>query len=115
LSSVEKDRDWLSGLFVVGPSGKGICGGSPIVRTLDVSDRQYFKDAVELGQFKISDVITSRVTGQPIVAGVLPLFDKAGVFEVALGAGIKLDWIGRIATEANANFSGVLIVLDGNG
>jgi hypothetical protein len=47
LSSVEKDREWLTGLFVVGPSGKGICGGSPVVRTLDVSDREYFKNAVE--------------------------------------------------------------------
>jgi diguanylate cyclase (GGDEF)-like protein len=115
LSSLEKGREWLTGLFVVGPSGKGICGGNPLVRTLEVSDREYFKNAVKSGQFRVSNVITSRVTGQSIFAGVLPLFDKFGAFESALGAGIKLDWIGRIATEANAKFSGVLIVLDSNG
>jgi hypothetical protein len=68
-----------------------------------------------LGQFRVSNVITSRVTGKSIVAGILPLFDKAGAFESALGVGIKLDWIAQIATEANTKFGGVLIVLDGKG
>ena len=68
LSSVKTDREWLTGLFVVGPNGRGICGASPVVRTLDVSDREYFRNAVEYGQFKVSDVITSRVTGEAIVA-----------------------------------------------
>lgn len=115
LRSVQEGRPWLTGIFVVGPDGKGICGGSPIVRTLDVSDREYFKNAVVTGKYKVSDVITSRVTGDPIVAAVSPLYDTAGKFQAALGVGVNLNWISRVAAEANANFGGILIVLDGVG
>jgi diguanylate cyclase (GGDEF)-like protein len=115
LRSIQQGRDWLSGIFVVGANGKGICGGSPVVRTLDVSDREYFKNALDLGEFKVSDVITSRVTGKLIVAAVLPLYSAAGEFQAAVGAGVNLSWINRVAAQASAKFGGVMIVLDGAG
>ena len=86
-----------------------------IVRTLDVADRQYFRDAVANRKFKISDVITSRVTGTHIVAGVLPLYGADGVLKVVLGVGVSLPWINQIAAEASNKFGGILIALDGNG
>ena len=115
LRSVQEGRHWLTGIFVVGPSGKGICGGSPIVRTIDVSDRDYFKNAVASGKYKVSDVITSRVSGSPIIAAVLPLFDEDGEFQAALGLGVSLNWINHVAADASANHSGILIALDGKG
>ena len=115
LRSIQQGRDWLSGIFVVGANGKGICGGSPVVRTLDVSDREYFKNALYSGKFKVSDVITSRVTGKSIIAAVLPFYSAAGEFQAAVGAGINLSWINRVAAEVSAKFGGIMIVLDGAG
>jgi diguanylate cyclase (GGDEF)-like protein len=115
MKAVLEGRDWLTGIFAVGPNGKGVCGAHPVVRTLDVADRQYFLDAVATKKFKVSDVITSRVTGAHIVAGVLPLYGMDGALKVVLGVGVSLPWINQISTEASAKFGGVLIALDGNG
>ena len=115
MKAVHESRDWLAGIFAVGPNGKGLCGASPVARTLDVSDRQYFRDAVATKKFKISDVITSRATGSYIVAGVLPLYNADGTLKVVLGLGVSLSWINRIAAEASAKFGGILIALDGSG
>ena len=115
MKAVLEGRDWLTGIFAVGPDGKGVCGASPVVRTLDVTDRQYFRDAVATKKFKISDVITSRVTGTHIVAGVLPLYAANGALKVVLGVGVSLPWINHISAEASTKFGGILIALDGNG
>jgi len=115
MKAVRAGREWLTGIFAVAPNGKGICGASPVVRTLDVSDRQYFRDAVATRKFKISDVITSRVTGTYIVAGVLPLYGADGALKVVLGVGVSLPWINQIAAEASAKFGGISIALDGSG
>jgi diguanylate cyclase (GGDEF)-like protein len=115
LKWVHQGRDWISGIFVVGPSGQGVCGADPIVRTLDVSDRGYFIDAVKTRGFVISDVITSRVTGTPIVAAALPIYSADGALEVVVGLTVGLPWINQVAAEASAKFNGVLIALDGKG
>lgn len=115
MKAVLEGRNWLTGIFAVGPDGKGVCGANPVVRTLDVADRQYFRDAVATKKFKVSDVITSRVTGTHIVAGVLPLYAANGSLKVVLGVGVSLPWINQIAAEASAKFGGILIALDGSG
>jgi diguanylate cyclase (GGDEF)-like protein len=108
-------RDWLSGIFVIDPKGNGICGASPIVRTLNVSDRAYFQEAVATRRFVISDVITGRVTNSLIVAAALPIHDSNGTLEAIVGVTVGLPWINQVAAEANAKFGGVLIALDGKG
>ena len=112
---VHRSQDWLSGIFVVDGSGRGICGANPIIRTLDVSDRAYFRDALTTRRFVISDVITSRVTGGPIVAAVLPIYDSMGILEMVVGVSVGLPWINQVASHANEKFGGVLIAIDGKG
>jgi diguanylate cyclase (GGDEF)-like protein len=115
LRSIQQGRKWLTGIFVVGADGKGICGGSPSVRTLDVSDREYFRNALYSGKYKVSDAITSRVTGKTIIAAVLPLYNSGGEFQAAIGAGVNLDWINRVSADVSSKFGGVMIVLDSAG
>jgi diguanylate cyclase (GGDEF)-like protein len=115
LKSIQAKREWLTGIFVVGPDGRGVCGGNPTVRTLDVSDRDYFRNAVASGKFNVSDVIVSRVTGTHIVAAVLPLYDELGNLHAVLGVGVRLSWINQVTAEATKKFGGMLIALDGAG
>jgi diguanylate cyclase (GGDEF)-like protein len=115
LRTVQEGREWLSGIFVVGRDGNDLCGGSELVKTLDVGDRDYFKDVRTSGTYRISDVILSRLTGEHIVVAVKPLFDARGEFQGALGIGVSLSWIDRIAAEANSQFDGILVAFDGAG
>jgi diguanylate cyclase (GGDEF)-like protein len=112
---IRDERDWVAGIFVVDPLGKGVCGANPIVRTLDVSDRGYFLDAVSTRKFVISDVIVSRVTGLPIVAAALPIHGAEGKLSLVVGLTLSLPWINQVAAEASAKFGGMLIALDGMG
>ena len=115
LKWIHRGRDWLAGIFVVDGSGKGICGANPVVRTIDVSDREYFRDALATRRFVVSDVITGRVTHGPIVAAVLPIYDSMGILEMVVGVTVGLPWINQVAADANAKFGGVLIAIDGKG
>lgn len=115
LKWIHEGRDWIAGIFVVDPAGKGVCGASPIVRTLDVSDRSYYRDALATRKFVVSDVITGRVTKLPVVAAALPIYDANGSLEVIVGLTVTLPWINKLAAEANAKFGGVLMALDGKG
>jgi diguanylate cyclase (GGDEF)-like protein len=112
---LHEGREWVAGIFVVDAAGKGVCGASPVVRTLDVKDRDYYRDAVATRKFVISDVITGRVTNMPIVAAALPIYDAKGSLEVIVGLTVGLPWINQVAAEASAKFGGVLIALDGKG
>jgi diguanylate cyclase (GGDEF)-like protein len=112
---IRRERDWIVGIFVIDGAGKGICGADPAVRTIDVSDRQYFRDAIATRRFVISDVITGRVTKVPVVAAVLPIYDSLGILEMMVGVTVGLPWIGHVAADANAKFGGVLVAIDGKG
>lgn len=115
LRSVREGREWLTTIFVAGADGRGLCGDSPAVRALDVSDRAHFREARASGRYGVSDVIVGRITGAPVVAAVMPFFGAAGRFQGALGAGVSLSWINQIAANASLEAGGILIVLDGAG
>jgi diguanylate cyclase (GGDEF)-like protein len=115
LKWVHDGRDWIQGIFVVDSTGQGVCGADPIVRTLNVSDRKYFQDAVATRKFVLSDVITSRVTKTPIVAAALPIYDAKGALQTVVGLTLSLPWINQVAAEASAKFGGILIAVDGKG
>ena len=112
---IQRERDWIAGIFVVDGAGKGICGANPAVRNVDVSDREYFRNALATRRFVVSDVIRSRVSNVPIVAAVLPIYDSMGLLEMLVGVAVGLPWINQVAADANAKFGGVLIAIDGKG
>lgn len=51
---------------------------------VDVSDRDYFKKAIE-GQTNTSDVIISKVTGEPVVIYAAPIYDGGKITGVFYG------------------------------
>ncbi|MCC6949042.1 MAG: GGDEF domain-containing protein [Bradyrhizobiaceae bacterium] len=116
LTSVLGDgRAWLTAIFVFDSAGRGLCGTSPAARSLDISDRGYFHEAIATGKFAMSELIVSRVTGNPIIAGALPVARPGtGTFAV-IGLGIALPWVEQVAKEAGAKYSGILIVTDRSG
>jgi diguanylate cyclase (GGDEF)-like protein len=114
LKWIHDGRHWVTGIFVVSPLGKGVCGSLDTVKALDVSDRGYFRDAVGSGDFVLSDVIIGRLTHRPIIVGALPVYDKDANLQVIVGVGVDLPWINQLAAEAAAKYGGILIALDRN-
>lgn len=106
---------WISTVFVTDTQGRTVCGSLDNSRTLNISDRPHFLQAVQTGLFATSDLLIGRLSRRPIIATALPVFDNSGALEMVLGMGIDLTWIGRVASEANTKFGGVLLAMDSRG
>ncbi len=115
LKWVHADRKWISAIFLADRSGKAQCGSIDNVRTLDVSDRDYFKKAMSTGKFATSDALIGRLTHRPVVVNALPILDAEGNPRAVLWAGVDLYWISQVAAEASTKFGGVVIAFDRNG
>ena len=114
LEWVHGGRHWLAAIFVVGPSGKAQCGSVENSRLLDVSDRNYFLEAVRTGKFVMSDALIGRLTKRSIVVAALPIFEANGKLRSVLISGVDLYWINQVAAEASARYGGTLVAIDRN-
>jgi len=69
------------------------CSNAAMIGTLNVVDRQYFKDAAA-GRTVVSSVLKSRITGKPIVVVATPIKERDTVRGVLYGI-LDLDWFNR--------------------
>lgn len=112
LRTIKESRTWLTGIFVTGPDGKGLCGDTLASRKLDIGDRRYFQETKASGQYQVSDAVIGRISGAHIVVALLPISNEHGDFAGAMGVGISLGWINQVAAEASSKFGGLLIAYD---
>ncbi|MDF2873532.1 MAG: mcpA 6 [Sporomusa sp.] len=71
-----------------------------------IADRQYFKDAMQTGQTIISDVLTSKDTGSPIILIATPIKDSAGAFAGIVCQVIKLDALEKMRSQVKIGETG---------
>ena len=112
LRSIQDNRPWITSIFVVDRSGRGICGSMEHPQTFDISKREYFQTALNRRSINVSDVLVGQVSKRPIMVATLPMFDEREKLDIIIGLGIDLGWINRIATDASAKFGGLLIAVD---
>ncbi len=105
----------VTGLFVIDPAGKGICGTYPNVKSFDVSDRPHYREVVETRNFVTSEIIIGKLSKRPIIAALLPILSAKGQIEFILVLGADLDRLNLIAADARAKFNGLLLVLGNDG
>lgn len=106
---------WITGVFVTNPAGKYVCGTFSNARSVELSDRDYFKQMLVGRQFLTSGILTGRMSHRLIIAAVLPVYDQKRKLEMVVALGADLYQLNAIATEANAKFGGRLIVLSKEG
>lgn len=71
--------------------GQVVASGESAAIGLDISDRAYFREALAGKQMSVSEVITSRRTGQPTVVVAYAVIDQDGRPAGVLGATISLS------------------------
>ncbi|RXT15413.1 diguanylate cyclase [Ammoniphilus sp. CFH 90114] len=67
---------------------------------IDISDREYFKRAVE-GKSTISDVLIARNSGKPTIFISSPVYDDKDQFQGAIVGAVQLETIDRVVNLAN--------------
>jgi len=105
----------VTGLFVMDPAGKGICGTYPNGRSVDVSDRPHYRQVLDTRNFVTSEIVIGRFSKRPIIAALLPVLNAKGQIEFILVLGADLDRLNEIAADARTKFNGLLLVLGNDG
>jgi GGDEF domain-containing protein len=114
LVRIAKPVPWVKTLSVANLQGKIICSSFPGAIGLDISDRSHFTDAVDSGDFVLSDYfLASRIKGAIITAAMAQTGPNGAAAAVILGV-VDLHWFEQMA-DAFAVHSGRLLMVDGKG
>ena len=100
--SLPVNLPWIRALMVVGGDGHVQCGTRPSLVGLDLSQRDYLKQARNAHAVVFSDFLFSRATDQPIVMAAYPVSAINQDSDAVIVAGVNIDWMSKIM----GNFDG---------
>ena len=109
-TSLRVDLPGIRSLSILGRDGKVQCSTTQSIVGLDLSDRDYFKNAQKSRDFVLSDYIFSRAASLPTLMAAYPIsaFDISP--EEVIVAAIDLKWMSRLMAE-RINRAGVSVFL----
>jgi steroid delta-isomerase-like uncharacterized protein len=102
-------------LGVIAPDGTLVCSAVPPPGPLNLSERTYFRRAVETGQFAVGEYQIGLVTEKPVLNCGYPILDGKGNLLGVVYASINLAALGQFAAEAELDKGAILTVFDRNG
>lgn len=114
LSGIESDnKELMESLLLADTTGKVIVTDSEQAPDMNIGDRDYFKKAVQ-GSSALSDAITSKATGNLVVAAAQPIKLNGTVVGV-LVATVKFDNISGHAASVKVGENGYAYMINKEG
>ncbi|HEY0330472.1 MAG TPA: diguanylate cyclase [Rhodopseudomonas sp.] len=114
-ASLRVDLPSIRMLMVAGPDGIVRCSTSAIFVGLNISDRTYFKKAIESHDFVVSDFLVGRQTGKGTILAAYPVSAIDGGEEAVLVAGLNLDWMSGVMGNLGGRPGVTAALIDGDG
>lgn len=115
ISNVQKsNEEFMEVLIVTDLTGKVIIDTQSKEPDIDLSDRDYMKEAIRSGNTTVSEVLTSRFTGNPAIFIACPIKENGNVIGTVVGS-IKFDSIANyvLSIKIGENGYGYMINKDG--
>lgn len=114
-ASIRIEMPWIISVSVVGKDGRIACSTMPNYLGLDISDRPYYRKAIETHGFVLSDLVISRLNGHPLLLASYPTSAiSAGAPSVIL-VGLNMEWIGGLMTSLAERPGVEATLIDGHG
>ena len=113
-SVVQRSPRYVSAA-VFGLDGRYICGPAHRPASLNVSDRAYFRRALQTGCFVIGEYAVGRGSGKPTLHMAKPLRNQDGVVVGVIEVGIGLDWLGRQIDRLDLPPGTIVTMFDSDG
>ncbi|MBI3898524.1 MAG: GAF domain-containing protein [Gammaproteobacteria bacterium] len=95
LSALLKEYQTYSNLFVANAKGDILCSGSPLTKTINVVDREYFRAALHSARPVVGKPTIGRVVGQAVLPVAYALTNARGQPTGVVGASINLNSFAR--------------------
>lgn len=115
LAETHKTMPRYGNFGVATPDGNIYCSAVQLSAPVNITDRTYFRRALESKRFAIGEYLIGRITGKPSITVGYPLFDNRqkplGVVFVA----IDLAWLNEVLRQTPLPVGSSVRVIDGNG
>lgn len=106
---------FIANISRIDAEGIVICSALRQARNIDVKNLPLFRAAKRTMVFSVSGQITSRVTGKPVIAAMLPIRNSAGSFFGTVGLGVNVSWLEYILKARGLPKGAVASVFDRDG
>ncbi|NVN85891.1 MAG: diguanylate cyclase [Rhodopseudomonas sp.] len=114
-ASLRVDLPTIRMLAVAGADGIIRCSTMASFVDANISDRPYFKKALETHDFVVSDYLVGRQTGKGTILAAYPVSAIDGGEEAVVIAGINLDWMSGIMGDLAGRAGVTAALVDGDG
>ena len=95
-ASLPTNLPWIRSVSIVAKNGRVQCSTLNNLVGLDLSDRDFIKQARETGDFVFSDYLFAKSDDRPIMAAAYPVSAINSAEDSIVAATINLDWMSKI-------------------
>ena len=115
IQNVQKsNKDSMEILIITDANGKVVIDSDTKEPNLDLSDRDFIKKALSSGSEAVSDVLISRINGNPVISIAYPLKDGDKIVGTLIG-NINFNSISSYASKIKVGENGYAYMIDKNG
>ncbi len=112
--------DQYSGIFVSDTNGLTLAGiastgDTKAYETMNISDREYFKEAKAGGKAGVAPIAKSKATNQPVMVVYSPIRSETGDFLGILCLTSKVDLLINLVADTKVGVTGYAFMLDDKG
>lgn len=123
-NQAEQCHELLVGILAINPSfsnigvadrqGNVYCSTISQAGTINIADRDYFRQAIENKNFSVSGYQTGRITLKPGINIAYPLIQGDEIIGVVYVV-LNLNWLAQTSTQLNIPTGSSLTIIDKNG
>ena len=110
LSAVREEYPQFTGILTINPDGSLFCDSLRTNRTLDLRDRQYFKQALVANGVVTLEPVFGRLTGISVLQIAYPVRSESGVLKFILLASFNLQKFAEFHDKRLSSDKEILLV-----
>jgi Signal transduction histidine kinase regulating C4-dicarboxylate transport system len=95
-ASLPAHLPWIRTLLIAGGDGRVQCATNNIFVGIDLSERDYLKKARASRQLVFSDLLSAKITHNPVMMAAYPVSAINEESDAVILAGVNLDWMSKI-------------------
>ena len=115
LASVYASTRGYANIGVTDARGNLLCDAVATRKSINYSDRNWFRKALNSRHFSLGSLIISRTTGKPVIASAQPIMDARGAVQRVIFVAIEISWLEHLLEQITLPAGTAVSVVDAKG